>query len=512
MATNTILELSRVLADDKPSNANWKTSIKSGIVIEEGDQVLVKNAFIDTTSLSSANIVIDTQFTARVEFGFYLIGTGLEQTVLADRSYNLWGSETPTTIADGLPYFAIKTGSTGATGQYDETYTDFVEFNIPAGTYSKTYMAQYISRQMQTMANVANQRLKGVWSHGRQEGTDFPVIESVYQPCYITKVEGKYACSVGGPYEVPPYSPAYTDIFFRNALINLPNNVQYQHSTIFQNCGVDPGNANNADGGYIGCSNISMSYNADSQLYQWDYLHEPIVDNTSGNQVTGLLQQITPNEPSGRITQLNSRGGIYITNLEPIEFWRDTLGFTIDNITIDRNEVLAGQLDYDDFYRKTTQNFPAVAGLIDSGVTVNAGTYKIQSTRTIFSLDLEDFPLYKFNDSTTTVPLIATNPAKGTTISGGHFLLDIKGYNGNYKNAVMDYQYKGLVSSFFVSPDSYVCSVGPDSCVYIHHGSPMPVNVLEVTVINPLTHEPATNLGPNSSVYLQIVQMKQEPQ
>jgi hypothetical protein len=510
MATNTILELSRVLADDKPTNANWKTSLKSGIVIEEGDQVLVKNAYVDTTSLSSANIVIENQFTVRIDFGFYLIGTGIEQTVLDGRVNNLWTTETPTTICDGLPYFCIKTGQTGPSE--DEVYTDYVEFNIPAGTYSKTFMAEYISRQMQTMANVANQRLKGVFSNGEQTtGFDFPVIESVYQPCYITKVDGLYATSVGGPYSVPPVSPAYTAIHFRSGLINLPNNVEYQHSTIFQNCGTDPSDTNNADGGYIGCSNISMSYNTDSQLYQWDYLHEPLVDTTSGNQVTGIAQQITPTEDQ-RLTQLNSRGGIYLTNLQPAAFWEDTMGFSIQDITFDTNNILTGQQDYDDYYRKITQNFPAVSALIDTGKTVDVGDFKIQSSRTIFSLRLEDFPLYKFSDSTSTAPLIATNPAKGTVISGGHYLLDIKGYNGNFKNAVADYQYKALISSFFVSPDSYVCSVGPDSCVYIHHGSPIPLNVLEVTIINPLTHLPATNLGPNSSVYLQVLQTRQEPQ
>ena len=39
----TIVELSRITSNDKQSNSVWKNNIKSGLIIEDGDQILLKN-------------------------------------------------------------------------------------------------------------------------------------------------------------------------------------------------------------------------------------------------------------------------------------------------------------------------------------------------------------------------------------------------------------------------------------------------------------------------------------
>jgi len=505
MATSTIIELSRYTSDDSVSPSQWKNSLKSSIIIEAGDQVLLKNCFVDTTGLSSNNFVFSTPVQLRISFGFYLMGTGIEMIDLSNRVGKTWDLAN-TSTADGLPYVAITTENDPAD---DQVYEDFVDFTILPGTYSKTGLAEVISRQLQQIANVANQRMNGVFSHAEQyPGFDLPVLESIYQPMHGSKEGNKWAfAAASGPFANPPFSPAYKDIHFRNFLINLPNNVEYQHSTIFQSCGGDPEQANSLDCGYIGCANASMSFNSESQIFQWDYLHQSIEDN-SGNQVVGIAQQQVLN--NFKLSFLNSRCGIFLTGLSPPDFWTNTMGFELDRILVDKTQVLQGQYDYDTWYQRTTFNFPSVSQLIDTDAEVTLGSYKIQSAKTILSP--ASFPVWKFTQSTATVPVAAPNISKGTVISGGHFLVDIKGYNSQYKNAFGDTQYKGLVSSYFVSPDSFVCAVGPDSSFYVHQGSPMSLNSFEISIINPLTHQPATNIGENSSVYLQVVKQNKELQ
>ena len=43
--SSTIIELSRITSTDKTSNSQWKNSLKSGIILEDGDQVLLKNCY-----------------------------------------------------------------------------------------------------------------------------------------------------------------------------------------------------------------------------------------------------------------------------------------------------------------------------------------------------------------------------------------------------------------------------------------------------------------------------------
>ena len=43
------------------------------------------------------------------------------------------------------------------------------------------------------------------------------------------------------------------------------------------------------DGGYMGCPNMSISFNNDSQKYQWEYLHTSITDNNQ-NELTTILK------------------------------------------------------------------------------------------------------------------------------------------------------------------------------------------------------------------------------
>ena len=55
----TILECRQADAVSSSNPGDWETVLASPIVLENGDQVLLKNAIIDTTTVSQNNIVVE---------------------------------------------------------------------------------------------------------------------------------------------------------------------------------------------------------------------------------------------------------------------------------------------------------------------------------------------------------------------------------------------------------------------------------------------------------------------
>ena len=533
-STSTILELSRYTSTEKTSQATWKNHLKSSIIIEEGDQILLKNVFVDTTNLSSSNIIIEKDINCHIEFGMYINNLGIEMTELRPQSgEGNWGWALGTSSTDGLPYVckvAPETIPNPTQPDNSVPYIDYADFTIPAGIYSKTYLGQYISRRLQALNAPPITAPALVLNHATQTALDepappYPVIESVFQGMFLVNINGGgplYAGQSGeGDISTAGGNHGANLVYFTKFLSDVPkgaNSVStgYWNDYVFPSCksytqkNPDSGATfTNYDGGYVGCPNVALSYNADSQLYQFDYLHNPITDN-NGNQVTAIANVTlgTTGEPGVnpyRTIFMNGRSGLMLTKLEPVEFWTNTLGFNLDQILFDPTNNFT-DITLAEFQAKTTQNVQTIQSLIQGpNIKVLGTNYEVKSMVTIIPDRPTSGPQVWFNDSNVTSPIIAGNTSKGTIISGGHFLIDVKGYNTQYKNQIGEAQYKGLVSAFFVSPDSFVCGVGPDSSFYQHKGSPLNLNAFEISIINPITHKEATNLGDNSSVYLQVI-------
>lgn len=73
MATQTIIQLARFNSSDKPNNAEWTTKIREPIILNEGDSLSVRQAFVDSRLNSSTNIVIDVDTTLSLTYYFYVM-------------------------------------------------------------------------------------------------------------------------------------------------------------------------------------------------------------------------------------------------------------------------------------------------------------------------------------------------------------------------------------------------------------------------------------------------------
>ena len=118
-----------------------------------------------------------------------------------------------------------------------------------------------------------------------------------------------------------------------------------------------------------------------------------------------------------------------------------------------------------------------------------------------------------FNTSTTTVPLNFSAEPISSVNNAGHYLVElICSYSNNeYINATQAYQVKAIVGTYFLSSDSFCLTNGPDSYIYQHKGQPINLSSITVRLLNPITKQEATNIGPNSTIYLMITKELEQP-
>jgi hypothetical protein len=91
----------------------------------------------------------------------------------------------------------------------------------------------------------------------------------------------------------------------------------------------------------------------------------------------------------------------------------------------------------------------------------------------------------------------------------GHYLVEITGYNSNYIDGDSKYEIKALVSSYWVSPGSFVSVPFADTYNFFGTGAPLTLSGLKVRILDPFSMQ-ETILGPNSSIYLQVNKMLTE--
>jgi hypothetical protein len=91
--------------------------------------------------------------------------------------------------------------------------------------------------------------------------------------------------------------------------------------------------------------------------------------------------------------------------------------------------------------------------------------------------------------------------------SAGHILIEITAYPSIYLDDNAKREIKSIVSNYYVSEGSFISGSFSDSYSYYHVGAPMTISNLKIRILDPVTMLELANLGPNSSVYLQINKM-----
>ena len=73
MNNEIVVQLAKFNDKSTTKNSNWSNNINESITLNQGDEVLVSKAFIDTRDLTSANITIEKDIDLELEYNFYWV-------------------------------------------------------------------------------------------------------------------------------------------------------------------------------------------------------------------------------------------------------------------------------------------------------------------------------------------------------------------------------------------------------------------------------------------------------
>jgi len=266
----------------------------------------------------------------------------------------------------------------------------------------------------------------------------------------------------------------------------------------------------------VGATEMSLIYNnQNNNIYSFDYIHTPIL--AGGNEVVMVSMQPTSNQGGDLfdVAMSDRQTGIIFNNLEPASFWRDILGFDTNALNGQfpkfGNNGSLPQLSWSQYQSITTGNYWGISMISPPTkmVPITLGSYQFS-----YPLSFRDYVYRLYEDgifdgtytwdSNTTNMINAISPPVNPNDTG-HFLIEINAYPTNFFDETDAYQVKSIISSYYITANSFATAPFPDSFVYIHHGEPLLIGALKLRILNPKTKK-VLPVGPNSTIYLQITQ------
>ena len=257
-------------------------------------------------------------------------------------------------------------------------------------------------------------------------------------------------------------------------------------------------------GRYLGASTFSLEFVDD--YFAFTNLHSPVFNVANGIKHAGeflepgIAVQVTG---QGRFDTITDVGGCLITALEPAAFW-NKLGFT--------GSQIASEIVFDDAVFQALGSAPEKRAYFDAhrvtGVNSSAG---LRSTETPF-LAFRPSQVSGEADSTYTYPLQGTDTTAVTATES--YTVDSNGY---YRIECVssfqtEYQQEGArlgstiaaVSTNYNSND-FITAYSESGFAYEHVGTTQMLSGMTIRLIDPSTDLPVLGMGPNSTVFLEVV-------
>ena len=519
--------------------------------------------------VSEANIVWDT-LTCRITDVYTVYG-------------NIWGisTETGPTEKQPLTLSFSYINLTGATGTFNLTFPEEGIFCNPADPTTLIYTFKNLNIQAQFITPTLNNDPENVsrFYNVRTDDFVFTQIPIIAGSCVPVEVETTFNVLAGN------YAPADlaksitdkmntmpTDIFLASTTkvpvpVPPPNPLKVKPSTylgLYQtydktvtiegdvyptglfadsaennqlmfpiNRTADPARNGKANL-LLGTNQVSLTYNDDINRFQWDYLHMPIY-NVSGQLIIAYGQFLVNSaagfvyDPS-RCGYAGSFSGIAFTSLEPIEFWRDDMGFDMSSILVNINhsgpvQTLSG--GYSDVgeptataYTVKLPTFDIIEGVHTTGsrISIDAAVSKTNPIGAQFQQPFVELdsalsgattpPQNSIITATDFIPLIANFNVGSRNSNRGYYIADIDCiFKGHTTGSTRSHNIKYIINRYY-SVNSFTSSAS-DGIIYTHYGSPMLLSSIRVRITEP-DGSIVTDIGINNSIIMRLTQRIEE--
>lgn len=525
MSRTTIIELSRTKSKRQMTlNSEWSNIMNENIIIPSGSVIQLKQAFIDEGApFPDGAIELDNDVDISMSFIYWLVDQNLGQPY--------YSSINPADQGKGGIFIACKY-TYGGVPALGDTLEGSASFTIPKGIYSPDDLAQYISNNMSnlnisvsinnlppyTSANVntfLQSSVDGV--HVYNCSADNPgLVEGIYilgvtiTPDLIAQFTKGMQMYVSHDDEHGNFVPyvlvtisATLGTFTYNEVDFVPGidgrsagsswrcyPVLKNHTNIgFYLAGKKAINKYfwyGLENTWYGASQASLIYL--NNRFQFNFLHSPhFID------ADGTIGITIDNRNLGN-TVITANSGIAFTSLQPVEFWRDTLGF-------DLGGVVRSVADYENF------NPPNNESIMQFGVNITGalvGNYALPAQDIAKGMVVQDNLYYVTTSQTDAIIAVTANSGTSTQKNSGYYYIDINGLESSkmYNELRTDLNISGVVSRYR-SANGIITSY-TESAAQFFVELPIILSGFDVRILLP-DYTPALTLGSSSAVFIEII-------
>lgn len=537
--SSIVVECRNKTSDNVIRNGDWTTSLNENILVQAGDQIIVKDSFIDTQQSSSSKILLEDDTTVYMDVGYYVINddqshftifAGSDPVPASTRNLkplvlclNVNGLDADDGLVTVFTLETIDKTSKSIPSNITFTWSN----DVPALPQEVTVFIPELNATdkysvREVIGNIVK-RAGGVTGINLTE-SNLKISSITYQSVTNKSLQLPFIQSIGIDLEKGNYDPdELMELMNRkinaNNLVNsdyqtdsgriLQTAKQFQDRYDSQSFSIsDPTSTeilfqikamqNTSDPSipdiYLGSSICEFSYSQETKDFEINRLHTPYYD---GGNIT--IQYINI---GGKYTTVNKIGGNFINSLyaknskgEPVDFWSLQLGFGQDiltDFTFVDNTVLTDVL------------VPSSNDLIDGvGITGQSSTLDgVVSKQT---------PLVVTPVTSSSIPADLTIGLKGTddnpTNQQDKFAYYLVEVGSQFKNEFLtpENNFRSIqqIVNRYYELNSYT-SAENGQIIYEHTGEDMLLQSFKCRILTSDKQVP-TNIGNDNTLHIEIV-------
>ncbi len=571
LTNNTFLELREKVAETQNQNGDYALSLKKPIVVEEGDQLVLQKAIIDSRSIDAGKIVLDNDTDFKIQFTPYI------SLFQADNKYE-WSTAGATPLPganiNGDNFLLTKKITTGV------ALVNLLDIEVPpnpatpypsdkgftatftyrdAGDSPKTAHVEmeragfnWVSKPLGTDLNIIARKDTFQFNQatidtinefgGIAAETDFRAEEVnagiIYQPVVfernVTLEAGSYAPTDFAKRLTDKFSLLNEDHEFTATNPTDPNNLLLMDtsSAAYTSIGANlderpwinmttppqataPQNifALKKDGVqdyFFGTTQFSIEYDEALNSFKFEYLHMPFYNGT--NDIRAAYRGLFGGTAKYKIQ--NREGGVLLHNLR-----------AEDKVTGNDVDIWSGILGFNlaklcpapnqvnnthlGAYVPQYTNSDVQLGTCFTGGATGLDIAALKTTMPIVTLPSAGLESI-IGD--TVVPILANGNFSTNNLDFGYFMVEINGlYNdGLITNTDIKKHIFGVISRYYEN-ENYTAGSSADALIYTHKGSTLYLNQLGVRILDS-NYNVASGLGDDNSVFIQHLKAVAPPQ
>ena len=556
-----IIELRQADADKVNANGDYDITLKytNDLMVEEGDQIMIKNIFVDTLSQSNQQINIAQNMTLNLTHYFYIIYS---------RQDNLeeWLAGEGLPPIDGKPYFLAYENSSGV-GTQTITSFDVIgsRIQIPrGGTVTIKYIqpdgtpgSQNVNYPGASFDNPTSHQNCNIKIRGGSAA-------SATSSELIPDVKLNISAESGGSLELEAisldtvvtipsgnYSPDQLVAEFNRVAQSArkgsvenqvyENNFLKSTDNLVSKYGAGKVYLQPADGGkpikvkddanlLVGASFVELAYIPEQEQFAFEYIHMPYYQEAvfdGNNLLTPAIASVgyLPIGGTDFIT-VNKNTGVLFRSMESTykdgsdaKFFDNILGFDLGagagSIVSEAESATYTEAG------STANGFKFITNPPVDGVNITGGYIPLSAETNLTGTRATGAPQPQptwqgiLNILQAQVPFFSTTDDTYDILAGqkntqknqyrfGYYLVSVTGdfrsqfYTKDVKQNIM-----AIVSRYYEN-NSFTSGTSDDSVIYIHSGAPINLQKFNVKILKP-DKTIADNLGPESAIYLEIV-------